>query len=48
MRTVDDLAAHNFRALLEDLATIVRDQVVPKIPRAHSFTILTKPTLLQQ
>ena len=39
---------HSFRTLLEDLATIVRNQVVPRIPGARPFTIVTRPTPLQQ
>ena len=39
---------HSFRTLLEDLATIVRNQVVPKLPGARPFTIVTRPTPLQQ
>ena len=47
-RTPDGLPVHSFRTLLEDLATIVRNQVVPKIPGARPFTIVTRPTPLQQ
>ena len=47
-RTVDGLPVHNFRTLLEDLATIVRNQVVPKLPGAPPFTIMTRPTPLLQ
>ena len=46
--TADGQPVHSFRTLLEDLATIVRNQVVPKIPGARPFTIVTRPTLLQQ
>ena len=37
-RTPDGLPVHSFRTLLEDLATIVRNQVVPKLPGARPFT----------
>ncbi len=47
-RTADGQPAHSFRTLLEDLATIVRNQVVPKIPGARPFTVVTRPTPLQQ
>ena len=47
-RTPDGLPVHSFRTLLEDLATIVRNQVVPKLPGARPFTIVTRPTPLQQ
>ena len=47
-RTADGQPVHSFRTLLEDLATIVRNQVVPKIPGARPFTIVTRPTPLQQ
>ena len=41
-RTADGLPVHSFRTLLEDLATIVRNQVVPKLPGARPFTIVTR------
>jgi len=44
----DGLPVHSFRTLLEDLATIVRNQVVPKIPGARPFTIVTRPIPLRQ
>ncbi len=47
-QTADGLPVHSFHTLLEDLATIVRNQVVPKIPGAPPFTIVTRPTPLQQ
>ncbi len=46
--TADGQPVHSFRTLLQDLATIVRNQVVPKIPGARPFTIVTRPTPLQQ
>ena len=47
-RTAGGQPVHSFRTLLEDLATIVRNQVVPRIPGARPFTIVTRPTPLQQ
>ena len=47
-RTADGLPVHSFRTLLEDLATIVRNQVVPTLPGARPFTLVTRPTPLQQ
>ena len=47
-QTADGQPVHSFRSLLEDLATIVRNQVAPKIPGARPFTIVTRPTPLQQ
>ena len=47
-RTADGQPVHSFRTLLEDLATIVRNQVVPKIPGSGPFTLATRPTPLQQ
>ena len=46
-RTADGLPVHSFRTLLEDLTTIVRNQVVPRIPGARPFTLVTRPTPLQ-
>ena len=48
-QTDDGLPITSFRTLLEDLASIVRNQVVPKIAGARPFTIVTRLTrLLQQ
>ena len=47
-RTAEGQPVHSFRTLPEDLATIVRNQVVPRIPGARPFTIVTGPTPLQQ
>ena len=47
-QTPDGQPVHSFRSLLENLATIVRNQVAPKIPGARPFTIVTRPTPLQQ
>ena len=47
-RTEHDEPVHSFRTLLHDLATIVRNRVVPKVPDPHPFDITTRPTALQQ
>lgn len=39
---------HSFQTLLDDLATVSRNTVMPKVPNATSFERLTKPTPLQQ
>lgn len=47
-RTADGRTAHSFRTLLDDLATITRNQVQPKLDQAQPFEMLTRPTALQQ
>ena len=47
-RTADGLPAHSFRTLLGDLATITRNRVVPRVPGAEPFEVLTRPTALQR
>lgn len=47
-RTSDDEPVHSFTTLLRDLATIVKNRVLPKTPDATPFDILTKPTPHQQ
>jgi Transposase DDE domain len=47
-RTPDDLPVHSFRTLLNDLATIVKNRIQPKVPDAATFEIVTRPTVLQQ
>ena len=39
---------HSFRSLLGDLATIVKNRVVPQVPSAEPFQVLTWPTALQR
>ena len=46
-RTVTGLPVHSFRTLLADLATVAKNQVVPRLPGAEPFTIVTRPTALQ-
>jgi hypothetical protein len=47
-RTEDGLPVHSFRTLLEDLATLAKNEVSPDGNRAHTFRILTQPTDLQR
>ena len=47
-RTANGLPAHSFRTLLGDLATVARNRVVPRLPGAEPFEILTRPTALQR
>ena len=46
--TPDGVPVHSFRTLLEDLATIARNRVQPKLPGAPPFDVVTKPTKLQR
>lgn len=39
---------HSFKSLLRDLATVTKNRIQPKAPQAPAFTIITKPTPLQQ
>ena len=47
-RTADGHPVHSFRTLLGDLATIARNRVVPRLPGAEPFEVLTRPTALQR
>ncbi len=38
---------HSFQTLLDDLAAITRNTVMPRLPGARPFTIITRPTPLQ-
>ena len=38
---------HSLRTLLDDLATITKNRVVPKMPGAQPFEVITRPTELQ-
>ena len=44
----DGHPVHSFRTLLGDLATIARNRVVPRLPGAEPFEVLTRPTALQR
>jgi len=46
-RTDDGLPVHSFRTLLEDLATLARNTVQPKVDGAEPFQQLTTPTPIQ-
>ena len=46
-RNAQGLPVHSFRTLLADLATIAKNQVVPRLPGAQPFTAVTRPTALQ-
>lgn len=47
-RTTDGQTAHSFRTLLDDLATLTRNRVQPKLDQAQPFELLARPTALQQ
>jgi hypothetical protein len=47
-RTHEGLPVHSFRTLLQDLATIVKARIRPKLPDAPEFEKVTTPTPLQQ
>ena len=47
-RTANGHPVHSFRSLLGDLATIAHNRVVPRVPGAEPFDILTRPTALQR
>ena len=46
-RSADDLPVHSFQTLLQDLATIAKNQVLPS-SNPLPFDIVTRPTPLQQ
>jgi transposase len=47
-RTEDGLPVHSFRSLIADLATLARNTVVTAIAPNRPFTIVTRPTRIQQ
>jgi transposase len=47
-RTEDGLPVHSFRSLIADLATLARNTVTTAIAPNHPFTIVTRPTRIQQ
>ena len=47
-RTADGHPVHSFHTLLDDLATIVKNRIQPKLPGAIPFDKITRPTSLQQ
>ena len=46
-RTEDDQPVHSLRTLLDDLATITKNQVVPKTSGSQPLEMITRPTELQ-
>ena len=46
-RTANGLPVHSFRTLLADLATVAKNEVIPRLPGAQPFTAVTRPTALQ-
>lgn len=47
-KTDDGLTVHSFQTLLGDLATIVKNRILPKDKKIPAFDMLTTPTALQQ
>ena len=47
-RTAEGAPVHSFQSLLADLATLTRNTVVTAIAPDRPFTVLTRPTLVQQ
>jgi hypothetical protein len=47
-RTEDGLPVHSFRTLLNDLATVTRNTLVTAIAREQPFTLIARPTPIQQ
>ena len=46
-RTEDGFPVHSFRSLIDDLATITKNRVLPRLLGAQPFDLLTRPTSLQ-
>ncbi len=46
-RTANGLPVHSFQTLLADLATVAKNRVIPRLPGAEPFTVVTRPTALQ-
>ena len=47
-RTANGHPVHSFHTLLGDLATVAKNRVVPQVPGAEPFEVLTRPTALQR
>ncbi len=47
-RTDEGHPVHSLRTLLDDLATLTRNTVVPRLPDAEAFELLARPTPLQE
>ena len=43
-KTAGGFPPHSFRSLLDNLATLTKNRVVPRLPGAEPFEILTRPT----
>ncbi len=42
-RTADGEPVHSFRTLLQDLATVCRNTIAPRLPGAEPFDVVTRP-----
>jgi len=47
-QTSEGLPVHSFRTLLQDLATLTQNRIIPKISGAQPFEMLATPTVVQQ
>jgi hypothetical protein len=47
-RTADGAPVHSFQTLLADLATLARNTIVTALAPDRPFTVLTRPTPIQQ
>ena len=47
-RTATGWPVHSFRTLLDDLATLARNRIAPRLPGAEPLNVLTRPTALQR
>ena len=47
-RTPEGDPVHSLRTLIDDLATITRNTVAPRLPGAEPFQAITRPTPLQR
>ena len=47
-RTADGAPVHSFQTLLADLATLARNTIVTALAADRPFTVLTRPTPVQQ
>ena len=47
-RTSDGDPVHSLRTLIDDLATITRNTVAPRLPGTEPFQVTTRPTPLQR
>jgi Transposase DDE domain len=47
-RTPEGLAVQSFQTLLQNLGTIVKNRILPKLPGSPAFDAVTRPSALQQ